>query len=580
MDNDKLIKADEYGMLVEREVDGKIKNIFIISQEAFDKAYNAHQNWYKKFKDRLYDETMRPICDLYDFTKLEYIDVTDRLDEDCRRYEHRNYYDSADFCECMYSYENINISKPGYLSFADLRNAYLEDTLLKRVDLKLFHLERVDLRNAHLEGAHLENANLAGAHLNPVHLESAYLEGANLKHARLDGAYLDGADLKHARLEDAHLDFAHLKGAHLSAAHLEGAHLSNAVLYSNDFKVNDSKDKNVYKHLFVNLQGAKLYNVDLSHIKGLTAEQIAGADLTGAKLPQNLDNLTEVIQPVNDAIKSNGTLFTAILIISLLVFLICLSFKAGDSSIEFSVLGNSVGIEKVNFWVIPVILLFIHWGFQTNMCSFWKILGCLPAIFPDGRHLPDVINPWFPTSYIYAFFKVLICGKFIYDCIEKYIVIKIDTIKKYVKGDLIGNVSVIEKYIADVYKDETFEKKIWSFIGLCILFILTYILTPTLIYMYILTLIYTLNPIKCIKAYKKLEQKYPKQYDNINILFKILYSLVIIYGMMPALIIFVCFKLGFFVGNLWGIIFAAFIIAFSIGISIFYYIFMKKYMKK
>ena len=52
MDGDKPIEENEYGKLIEREIDGNIRKVFIISQKAFDKAYWAHQNWYERFKNR------------------------------------------------------------------------------------------------------------------------------------------------------------------------------------------------------------------------------------------------------------------------------------------------------------------------------------------------------------------------------------------------------------------------------------------------------------------------------------------------------------------------------------------------
>ena len=97
---------------------------------------------------------MRPICNCGDFDKLEYKDVVDRSDKDCRRYDHSNYYQQKN-TDIIYSYEDIKFLEECHLQFADLRNA--------------------DLRNAHFEGADLCGANLEGVDLRGVDLRRVKL---------------------------------------------------------------------------------------------------------------------------------------------------------------------------------------------------------------------------------------------------------------------------------------------------------------------------------------------------------------------------------------------------------------------
>ena len=61
VENEENGKSIKYtlGELETRVIDGKVKNVFIISDNAFQQAYDAHQRWYEKFKDKLYYEANR-----------------------------------------------------------------------------------------------------------------------------------------------------------------------------------------------------------------------------------------------------------------------------------------------------------------------------------------------------------------------------------------------------------------------------------------------------------------------------------------------------------------------------------------
>jgi len=471
MVGDKLIGQNEYGELFERKDYNGIKYIFIILQSFFDKAYKLHLNWYDKFKDKLRLDVSEEI--------LNY------SDDNCKRYNHKSFLLGLDVLNnikinienIMFSYENIILPKDCNLRFADLCDAHLGgvsliNAHLEYADLSEACLENACLADAYLNGAKLWNTHLVEAYFERAHLEGVILSGSNLKcavlkntnmksavlsnahlegvdlcDAHLEGAdlsksHLEGADLSESHLEGANLCDAHLEGANLSKSHLEGtnlwiahfecailkeahlegvdlafadsrnADLSNAILYSESLKNTDPEtqkveDRNRYQHIYVNFQGAKLYNVDLSHIQGLTASQIAGADLTSAKLPQNLDNLTEVTKPVNEAIRSNGTLFTAIMIILTIIFLFALSLPNDFILTQIPISGVGIKISRSMLWVAPVALYIMFLSFCINLSSFWNILGNLPAIFPDGRKLPEVIDQWSPTSWVYLSFNKL-----------------------------------------------------------------------------------------------------------------------------------------------------------------------------
>ncbi|HEX2906781.1 MAG TPA: pentapeptide repeat-containing protein, partial [Phototrophicaceae bacterium] len=83
-------------------------------------------------------------------------------------------------------------------------------------------LRGVNLSRANLEGAHLQKVDLTGAHLALANLHKTKLTGANLSGAYLQGANLEGATLCGARLTGANLNDANLRGVHFDAETLLG----------------------------------------------------------------------------------------------------------------------------------------------------------------------------------------------------------------------------------------------------------------------------------------------------------------------------------------------------------------------
>jgi len=117
-----------------------------------------------------------------------------------------------------------------FMSGADLRGAYLEQTFLVEAHLAGVNFTGAYLAGAHLEWARLGEACLTGAHLEQAFLVAAYLSGASLSRADLMGAYLVGAGLPGANLVGANLEGAHLEWAYLVSANMEATNLAGANL--------------------------------------------------------------------------------------------------------------------------------------------------------------------------------------------------------------------------------------------------------------------------------------------------------------------------------------------------------------
>jgi hypothetical protein len=191
-------------------------------------------------------------------------------------------------------------------------------------------------------------------------------------------------DLRAAALTDRDLSGAHLSGADLREADLNKTALSGASLRE------------------ANLQG-----VDLSVVHGgLQTEQFAGADLTGATLPQELNKLYDALENVNNISESARKLFLAVLAACLYSWLTIASttdvnLLTNRVSSPLPIIQTSIPIGGF-YWVAPLLLLCVWFYFHFYLQKLWEELGSLPAIFPDGRPLHAKIDPWLLNDLVRA----------------------------------------------------------------------------------------------------------------------------------------------------------------------------------
>ncbi len=125
--------------------------------------------------------------------------------------------------------ENPNIAID--LSYADLAELELHDSLLRGINLNSAELTEVDFQGSNLREANFDNANLTNANLCLTDLHLAKLYNANLS-----GATLEMSSLVSSSLEKANLEKADLSLADLSDANLRGVNLSDATLSQTNFE--------------------------------------------------------------------------------------------------------------------------------------------------------------------------------------------------------------------------------------------------------------------------------------------------------------------------------------------------------
>jgi uncharacterized protein YjbI with pentapeptide repeats len=196
-------------------------------------------------------------------------------------------------------------------------------------------------------------------------------------------------DLSEVDFSGRDLSGVDFHGADLRGVSFSGANLSGAVL----------RDANLH---CANLSGAR---------KGLQTERLAGADLTGATLPEGLKKLYEGLQNVNNISESARKLFLAVLAACLYSWITIatttdVNLITNRASSPLPIIGTSIPI--VGFYAVtPLLLLCVYFYFHFYLQKLWEELSSLPAIFPDGRPLHAKIDPWLLNDLVRSHLRKL-----------------------------------------------------------------------------------------------------------------------------------------------------------------------------
>jgi len=287
------------------------------------------------------------------------------------------------------------------------KTADLQGVNLQEADLSSANLKKANLANANLQEADLIEADLREANLHGANLLEASLIGADLHGTYLFGANLQGADLRYANLKDAYFNNADLQGAHLSDADLHGAKLLCTNLHGADLT-----NASLYKAKLgqATLREAILQDADLREVTGLLGEQLAGTNVSGAKLPDDiaefkgLDHVTEISKSARNIFLAviGGCVFSWLTIATTTD----VALLTNTASTPLPIIQTKVPIAGF-YWAAPAILLALYFYLHFYLQILWEGLASLPAIFPDGRSLDERAYPWLMTSLVREFVPLL-----------------------------------------------------------------------------------------------------------------------------------------------------------------------------
>ena len=237
----------------------------------------------------------------------------------------------------------------------------------RKVDFSKRNLRKSILVAGDFRGAIFYEANLEEAGINEGKFQKAQLVRANLKKAILTQANFQEADLTQA-------DLSHAQLAH------------------------------------VNFRDAILQDSDFTDAKGLFAKQLAGSNVAGAKLPEDIHKF-EGVAHVKDLSQRAQKLFLTLLLGCVYCWLTIgtttdLGLITDSVSSPLPIIGTNIRISGFYF-AAPWILFGIYIWFHLYLQNLWKELSHLPATFPDGKDLDEKIDPWLVNGLVRAHLPLL-----------------------------------------------------------------------------------------------------------------------------------------------------------------------------
>ena len=196
------------------------------------------------------------------------------------------------------------------------------------------------------------------------------------------------ADLNNTDLQD--MDF---RGVHFRSAILEGANFTRA----------DLRRADLFEAVLLK---ANLQDADLSTATGLVAGQLAGTNVSGAKLPEALSKF-ETLAHANDMAQSGARAFFLILLTCAYAWLtigttVDARLLTNSASSPLPIIQTQVPIVGF-YWVAPILLFGLYVYFHYYMREYWNELALLPNIFPDGKERELKIYPWIVNNLVAAY---------------------------------------------------------------------------------------------------------------------------------------------------------------------------------
>jgi uncharacterized protein YjbI with pentapeptide repeats len=192
-------------------------------------------------------------------------------------------------------------------------------------------------------------------------------------------------DLSEADLSEMDLTGANLEWTDLFRANLSWTRFAEARLWGATFRE------------------ANLTHADLRGAIGLWEESLAGADLSGALVPEVL-RLSAQVAAVEDTFNSLQQVFLSIVFACLYSWLTIAAttdarLLSDSATSPLPIIGIQIPIAEF-YLVTPFLLLSLYAYFHLSLQRLWTRLAALPAVFPDGGRLDQKSYPRILSGFV------------------------------------------------------------------------------------------------------------------------------------------------------------------------------------
>jgi len=196
-------------------------------------------------------------------------------------------------------------------------------------------------------------------------------------------------DLREAQLPGADLCTVNFSKANLARADLQGALLAEANLREAQLP-------------WTLLSDANLQHADLTHATGLLAEQLAGANVAGAQLPEEIRLFPElaIVEQLSQGLQSLFFVLLSACVYSILTIATTTHARllTNATSSPLPIIGTVIPIASF-YMAAPLLLLGLYLYLHLYyLRPLWELLADLPTHFPDGRPLEKKASLWLLTG--------------------------------------------------------------------------------------------------------------------------------------------------------------------------------------
>ena len=132
-----------------------------------------------------------------------------------------------------------------------------------------------------------------------------------------------------------------------------------------------------------------LSKTDLSKLAGLQPHRLNGANLSGAKLSNEITESLKEFVDISDAAKLSKNLYMMILLACVFCWLIIAQVKDVDlftdrNKAKLPVVGVEIPMKGF-FFAAPAILFSVYTYFHLQLRLLWEAICRAPAVYPDGQ---------------------------------------------------------------------------------------------------------------------------------------------------------------------------------------------------
>lgn len=245
--------------------------------------------------------------------------------------------------------------------------------------------EKADFLCGDLGGRNFYGLNLREVNFDFANLEKATFQTADLSRASFQRSFLKEVYLYGANLQRADLYMANLQGAKFSGAKLHNARLIGADLRDSDLSLIDGLNK------------AKICHCNLEGATGLRGTEFARADITGAKLPEDIRDF-KILKIVEETSKNARKIFLAMLLGCVYSWLTIatttdVNLLTNSSSSPLPIIRTAIPIAWF-YLTAPFLLVGFYLYLHFYLHRLWEGLAGLPARFEDGKRLDQRAYPW------------------------------------------------------------------------------------------------------------------------------------------------------------------------------------------